>query len=70
MMVNGPILCADDESYNLGLLRMALKEHHSLVFARSGRETLLAVAKHRPAFCPRNTRKYLITGKVRCPYAA
>ncbi|MBE0434635.1 MAG: response regulator [Methylomicrobium sp.] len=48
-MVNGPILCADDEPYNLGILRMALKEHHSLVFARSGRETLLAVAKHRPA---------------------
>lgn len=49
MMVNGPILCADDEPYNLGILRMALKDRYSLVFARSGRETLLAVAKHRPA---------------------
>jgi len=48
-MVNGPILCADDEPYNLGILRMALKEEHSLVFARSGQETLQAVDKHNPA---------------------
>lgn len=48
-MSSGPILCADDEPYNLGILRMALKEHHSLVFARSGEETLHAVKKHRPA---------------------
>lgn len=48
-MLNGPILCADDEPYNLGILRMALKEHHSLVFARSGEETLHAVEKHHPA---------------------
>lgn len=47
-MLHGPILCADDEPYNLGILRMALKEHHSLVFARSGQETLQAVDKHRP----------------------
>lgn len=48
-MLTGPILCADDEPYNLGILRMALKEKHSLVFARSGQETLQAVDKHRPA---------------------
>ncbi|MCQ8130973.1 response regulator [Methylomonas rivi] len=48
-MANGPILCADDEPYNLGILRMALKEQHALVFARSGRETLRAVEKHNPA---------------------
>ncbi|MGR8999582.1 MAG: response regulator [Gammaproteobacteria bacterium] len=47
-MIYGPILCADDEPYNLGILRMALKDHHSLVFARSGQETLQAVAKHHP----------------------
>lgn len=49
-MSNGPmILCADDEPYNLGILRMALKEQYSLVFARSGGETLQAVEKHRPS---------------------
>ena len=48
-MLHGPILCTDDEPYNLGILRMALKEQHSLVFARSGQETLKSVAKHRPA---------------------
>lgn len=48
-MTTGPILCADDEPYNLGILRMALKEQHSLVFARSGQETLRAVEKHHPA---------------------
>ena len=49
MMSNGPILCADDEPNNLGILRMALKEQHALVFARSGEETLQAVAKHSPS---------------------
>ncbi|MCQ8102717.1 response regulator [Methylomonas sp. SURF-2] len=48
-MSTGPILCVDDEPYNLGILRMALKEHHPLAFARSGAETLKAVEKHRPA---------------------
>ncbi|MDD2738393.1 MAG: response regulator [Methylomonas lenta] len=48
-MPNRPILCVDDEPYNLGILRMALKDCHSLVFSRSGRETLLAVEKHNPA---------------------
>ncbi|WP_031435562.1 response regulator [Methylomarinum vadi] len=48
-MINGPILCADDEPYNLGVLRMALKQYHSLVFARNGRETLQAVNKHSPS---------------------
>jgi putative two-component system response regulator len=47
-MLSGPILCADDEPYNLGILRMALKDHHPLVFARSGEETLNAVTKHHP----------------------
>lgn len=45
----GPILCADDEPYNLGILRMALKDQYALVFARSGEETLRAVNKHRPS---------------------
>lgn len=48
-MLHGPILCADDEPYNLGILRMALKDRYSLVFSRSGRETLQAVDKHHPA---------------------
>lgn len=48
-MLSGPILCADDEPYNLGILRMALKDQHSLVFASSGQETLQAVSKHRPS---------------------
>ena len=48
-MITGPILCADDEPYNLGILRMALKEQHSLVYARSGADTLQAVAKHQPS---------------------
>ncbi|MGR8932437.1 MAG: response regulator [Gammaproteobacteria bacterium] len=48
-MSYGPILCVDDEPYNLGILRMALKDHYSLVFARSGAETLASVAKHRPS---------------------
>jgi len=48
-MLNGPILCADDEPYNLGILRMALKEQYTLVYARTGTETLQAVAKHRPS---------------------
>lgn len=47
-MSNRPILCADDEPSNLGILRMALKDHYSLVFARSGQETLQAVEKHQP----------------------
>jgi len=48
-MSGGPILCVDDEPYNLGILRMALKDQYALVFARSGEETLCAVEKHRPA---------------------
>ncbi|WP_367155266.1 HD domain-containing phosphohydrolase [Methylomonas sp. HYX-M1] len=48
-MSGGPILCVDDEPYNLGILRMALKDRYALVFARSGEETLCAVKKHRPA---------------------
>jgi len=48
-MLTGPILCADDEPYNLGILRMALKEQYTLVYARSGADTLQAVAKHRPS---------------------
>lgn len=48
-MLHGTILCADDEPYNLGILRAALKDQHSLVFARSGAETLKSVEKHRPS---------------------
>lgn len=48
-MSYGPILCVDDEPYNLGILRAALKDQHPLVFARTGEETLHAVAKHRPS---------------------
>ncbi|MGR8930195.1 MAG: response regulator [Gammaproteobacteria bacterium] len=48
-MSHGPILCVDDEPSNLGILRVALNGHYSLVFARSGAETLDAVAKHKPS---------------------
>lgn len=48
-MLRGPILCVDDEPYNLGLLRMALKEQHALVFAKGGQEALELVEKHHPS---------------------
>jgi putative two-component system response regulator len=48
-MINGPILCVDDEPVNLGVLRQALRNEFSLVFANSGMEALAAVKKHRPA---------------------
>lgn len=48
-MINGPILCVDDEPVNLGVLRQALKDEFSLVFANSGAEALAAVKKHHPA---------------------
>lgn len=47
--MNRPILCADDEPYNLGVLRSALKDQYSLVFSTNGKDTLQAVVKHRPA---------------------
>ena len=48
-MSNAPILCVDDDPVNLGVLRQALKNEFSLVFASSGAEALTAVKKHRPA---------------------
>jgi putative two-component system response regulator len=48
-MISGPILCVDDDPVNLGVLRQALKNEFSLVFAGSGAEALTAVKKHRPA---------------------
>jgi len=44
-----PILCVDDEPANLALLRETLKDTYTLVFARSGADSLAAVAKHQPA---------------------
>lgn len=48
-MLIRPILCADDDPANLAILRMALKDRYSLVFARNGEEALNAVTKHHPA---------------------
>ncbi|WP_394790471.1 two-component system response regulator [Rhodoferax sp.] len=42
------ILVVDDEPANLAIMREILEDNYKLVFARSGRETLAAVAKHRP----------------------
>ncbi|MBV8046781.1 MAG: response regulator [Paludibacterium sp.] len=47
-MISYPILVADDEPHNLAALRQILSPTYPLVFARSGQETLLAVAKHQP----------------------
>lgn len=47
-MKPGPILCVDDDPANLAVLRQALKNDYSLVFASSGAEALSAVNKHRP----------------------
>jgi putative two-component system response regulator len=43
------ILIVDDEPGNLAIMREILADSYKLVFARSGSETLSAVAKHRPA---------------------
>ena len=43
------ILIADDEPDNLAIMRTILEDSYKLVFARSGSETLAAIAKHRPA---------------------
>lgn len=43
------ILCVDDEPANLDLMRNILHEKYRLVFARNGREALLAVTKHQPS---------------------
>ena len=48
-MTTGPILCVDDEPANLTLLRETLKDDYSLVFARSGTDSLRAVEKHQPS---------------------
>lgn len=45
----GPILVVDDEPGNLALLRLILSSEYPLVFARNGKEALLATAKHKPA---------------------
>ena len=43
-----PILVVDDEPQNLAVMRQILEPEYHLVFARSGEEALLAVAKHCP----------------------
>jgi putative two-component system response regulator len=43
------ILIVDDEPANLSIMESILAASYKLVFARSGRETLAAVVKHRPA---------------------
>lgn len=43
-----PILVVDDEPTNLALLRKILEPEYRLVFARNGKEALIAVAKHHP----------------------
>jgi putative two-component system response regulator len=48
-MSNGPLLLVDDEPHNLAALRQVLADDYRLVFARTGRDALLAVEKHRPA---------------------
>jgi putative two-component system response regulator len=48
-MANGTILIVDDEPQNLAALREMLRDEYKLVFARSGEETLEAVAKHLPS---------------------
>lgn len=47
--MSGCILIVDDEPANLAVLRQILSAEYELAFARSGREALTAVAKHRPA---------------------
>ena len=48
-MNTAPLLCVDDEPANLTLLRETLKGDYSLVFARSGVDSLRAVEKHHPS---------------------
>ena len=48
-MVNGPILIVDDEPLNLDALRRVLGGHYPLVFARNGRDALMAAVKHHPS---------------------
>ncbi|WP_373975662.1 response regulator [Chitinibacter sp. SCUT-21] len=45
----GPILIVDDEPVNLAALNQILSSKYTLVFANSGAEALLAVAKHHPS---------------------
>lgn len=47
-MYYGPILCVDDESSNLAVLRGILKDKYEMVFAKSGEDALRLVAKHNP----------------------
>ncbi|MGZ4959500.1 MAG: response regulator [Methylomonas sp.] len=48
-MTNGPILIVDDEPINLATLRQILEPYYRLVFASTGEQALVAVAKHRPS---------------------
>lgn len=48
-MPHGPVLIVDDEPVNLASLRQILEPHYRLVFASSGEQALMAVAKHRPS---------------------
>ena len=42
------ILAVDDEAMNLKMIRHILKEEYDLVFAKNGREALIAAGKHSP----------------------
>ena len=44
-----PILCVDDETSNLGLMRQVLQHDHKLVFATNGEDALQAVERHAPS---------------------
>nr|WP_305891378.1 HD domain-containing phosphohydrolase [Methylomonas sp. SURF-1] len=48
-MPHNPILIVDDEPTNLAVLRSILEPDHRLVFATSGEQALVAVAKHKPS---------------------
>ncbi len=48
-MPNGPILIVDDEPINLKVLETILSELYPLVFARNGKEAVLAAQKHIPS---------------------
>jgi putative two-component system response regulator len=48
-MSHQPVLIVDDEPQNLAALRQILADDYELKFARSGKEALAAVVKHKPA---------------------
>lgn len=47
-MTRSKLLCVDDESSNLELLRIILRDDYHLVFACSGADALRAAQKHQP----------------------